>query len=372
MICLGSLSLVAAAAAPATAEHEDGPLVAPVAIAENNPTCGALSDSLDGADDWVELKYENGQLKDTATNQNSDLVDVTIENNVVSFVSDIPLDAVLVKAGSLESTNGVGHNLYWYDSPTGPGEVDHDNGLVTATGLGVSHISFCHDTDPTPEPWNLSITKDVGGTDAPETWSFNFDVECGEGGDAITETITLTNDTDTGGVDDIPEGVDCTVTETAATAAGFVVSHSSDGEVYAAGSTASAEAQSPEVFFLNTRDAIITTTTLPPTTTTLPPTTTTLPPTTTTLPPEVEPTQFGPFPNSPDPIFQEVDEPEILPDTLVKTPPTVLGEVFTKAPAAAVLARTGTSSSALAAFAAILILLGIVMLVPFRRRELQA
>ena len=115
--------------------------VTPTPINSGNPTCGDFNAG------WTELKVENpgngtftdGTLTVTISNfQNSS----SGTPGSFDWSSNVGVDAVLVKAGSDK------HNLYVYN-PESTG--DTDLGPQAGAGNGISHISFCYDTNaPVP------------------------------------------------------------------------------------------------------------------------------------------------------------------------------------------------------------------------------
>jgi len=132
-------------AGPALAEH-DGPWVAPDEWeGAANKTCGEF-----GTFDFefkVNVENPNGTFdEDSAGVSVTSPTDfeVTIEttDNVLSWESNFPVDAVFVKGGP------IGGNLYDYSELAF--DVLHDNGLTTAGGgqYGVSHVSFCFNGPP--------------------------------------------------------------------------------------------------------------------------------------------------------------------------------------------------------------------------------
>ena len=319
-------------------------------------------------------------------------------------------------------------------SAVDPGEAaDFGNDNPIAVTMDADHdVVFNNAYNSTAEDWDLTISKAVRGNAAPSEWSFDFVVDCGdyavgevveegegadEGGNAV---VTLTNLATSGGIDDIPDSETCTVTEDADDAAGYVVSPAS-GVVNVSSSSTSAA-------FTNTKSVVVAddfdyecsaATGVTRTGATLHGD---------TDDPSVSAATFTVFDgdgevtqatdndgsngwsaratglradteytynvnwgsstqtsgecsfvtDEPLPVVEPPGPPPTTPPVVApgqqNRPPQVLGEVFTNNPPAvapAVLARTGSSTSPLVAVAAALILLGILMLVPFRRHELQ-
>jgi hypothetical protein len=122
-------------ALPASAQTNDGELVA------DNPGCADIAP--EGAT-WIELKVDppTDEFTDDTLTVNIDISD-TDDGQVFDWESNIGVDAVIAKGGP-------DANVYFYDP-----ESTGDSGLhapVNASGMfaGLSHISFCYDTETTP------------------------------------------------------------------------------------------------------------------------------------------------------------------------------------------------------------------------------
>lgn len=155
------LSLVVAA--PVFAGH-DGPLV--------TPTSPPGNENLD-CDDLVTLgiiaDYDFEDKSGSSPSGNVDLVhsSINVTDDEVSFTADAGwlVIAVNVKGGN------EGSNIYDYEPLGG---VNHDNGLITPTNQGVSHVTLCLITapptptpSPTPTPTPTPEGSVGGGTGTP-------------------------------------------------------------------------------------------------------------------------------------------------------------------------------------------------------------
>jgi hypothetical protein len=138
---IGGISVLSIAMLLGMAGAASAASVTPTPINSGNPTCGDFNPG------WTELKVDspgNGTFTDGT-------LTVTISNfqnpssgtpGSFDWSSNIGVDAVLVKAGSDK------HNLYVYN-PESTG--DADLGPQAGAGNGISHMSFCYDTNaPTP------------------------------------------------------------------------------------------------------------------------------------------------------------------------------------------------------------------------------
>jgi hypothetical protein len=123
-------------ALPASAQTNDGELVA------DNPGCADIAPE---GTTWIELKVDppaDDEFTDDTLTVNIDISD-TDDGQVFDWESNIGVDAVIAKGGP-------DANVYFYDP-----ESTGDSGLhapVNASGMfaGLSHISFCYDTETTP------------------------------------------------------------------------------------------------------------------------------------------------------------------------------------------------------------------------------
>lgn len=138
-------------------------LVSPVKAAsvepiykEGNPTCGVLGYG-------IEFKIGNNPVSGTYDVENfqGKTVTIVIENDYLTWSSNLGMDAVFVKGGN----NG---NLYVYDPPT---ESFGGSGLhapINPSGkpAGISHISFCYD-------YELEVDKTVN-ISLKRTWDWTI------------------------------------------------------------------------------------------------------------------------------------------------------------------------------------------------------
>ena len=134
-------------ASPAFAGH-DGPLVTPTPTGQStNPDCS----DVDG--DFVEEKF------DPPNSGTQGHVSWVKNNDVASFqTSGGWLVAIAIIKGGNE-----GANVYDYRGLAGGG-VDHDNGLVTPTDQGISHVEFCLVQGPPPPSVPASVPASVPGS----------------------------------------------------------------------------------------------------------------------------------------------------------------------------------------------------------------
>jgi hypothetical protein len=138
-------------ALPASAEHVEPQLV------EDNPGCD------DVAPGTIELKVEDpssGTSSDGTLTVNIDVFD-TPDGQEFDWTSNIGVDAVIVKGGP-------DSNVYFYDP-----EATADTGLHAPEGpsgmwAGLSHISFCYDTEA-PPPTTPSSTSTTSTTTTSTT-----------------------------------------------------------------------------------------------------------------------------------------------------------------------------------------------------------
>ena len=149
-------------ASPAFAGHT-GPLVTPDKTTYNfpgdNPNCADLVEDelIDGFDD--EDKYATGA---TADGEHSSIVNTS---EAISFEAD---EGWLVVAAIIKGGN-EGASVYVY-----PDGVDHDNGLTTPTGQGVSHVTLClieapEESEAPSVPASVPASEggQLGGTGTP-------------------------------------------------------------------------------------------------------------------------------------------------------------------------------------------------------------
>jgi hypothetical protein len=116
------------------------PDVTPTFIA-GNPSCQDVDAS------WTELKIDEPGSGTQSASDGTLSVTITVHPDATfDWTSNIGVDAVLVKGGP-------NANLYRYDPPA---EVTSDDGLHapdnpnSGTYYGLSHISFCYDTEAQP------------------------------------------------------------------------------------------------------------------------------------------------------------------------------------------------------------------------------
>jgi hypothetical protein len=139
--------LVATAALGPAARSAAAASVDPTPINSGNPACSAFAPA---GENWTQFKLEAGQLADGTYTDGT--LTVTISNyhdsssgtpGAFDWDADQGIDAVFVKAGTSK------HNLYVYDP-----EATSDEGLAPQAGIGngISHISFCYDSDGTNPP----------------------------------------------------------------------------------------------------------------------------------------------------------------------------------------------------------------------------
>jgi hypothetical protein len=186
---LAAFGLVAALALPAAASH-----VVPTPVNEGNPTCSSFDSS------WTEFKIEGNDLANgTYSDGTLEITLSNFANNQFDWESNLGVDAVFVKAGSDK------HNLYEYDP-----EATSDDGLTAQDGQGngISHISFCYDTDdatPTPTPTEEeTATPTPTPTPAEETASPTPTPSESEEGEEETPAPTATPREDEAGGNPTP------------------------------------------------------------------------------------------------------------------------------------------------------------------------
>ena len=158
----------------AGATHVDPVLV------DGNPTCGALEGE---GQEWIELKVEpvqDGTYSDGTLEVTVDVYD-TEDGQEFDWTANIGIDAVFAKGGS----NG---NLYAYDPPS---EETSDSGLhapenPSGDWAGLSHISFCYDTEP-----DLSIEKASSSAQVDELNTITFTITVENTGDATANDVEV-------------------------------------------------------------------------------------------------------------------------------------------------------------------------------------
>jgi hypothetical protein len=149
---------------PTLANHEppDGPEVEPTAedFPGGEPICpeGTVGGRINDPDADDELTV---QLSD----ETSATFRVISSGNALTFEVENGLAAaVFVKGGT------DGQNVYDYSGMAGGG-IAHDDGLITPTGQGISHVDFClvalAAETPTPTPSPTPRESELGGTPTP-------------------------------------------------------------------------------------------------------------------------------------------------------------------------------------------------------------
>ncbi|MCU0483761.1 MAG: hypothetical protein MUC54_05755, partial [Chloroflexi bacterium] len=130
--------------------------VAPIPISSGNPTCIDFAPTYGGGQSWVEYKVEPPANGTYSVGGGQTITISNFSNSSAGapgsfdWSSNFGIDAVFVKAGSDK------HNLYVYAPTAASLESFGDTGLgpQAGTGNGISHISFCWDTNnpPTEQP----------------------------------------------------------------------------------------------------------------------------------------------------------------------------------------------------------------------------
>ena len=110
-----------------------------------NPTCADLGAAYGGGQTWLQLEKIDGM---PANGTYGEITIYDVSGQTFSWSSTVPVDAVLVKAGS------DNHAVYVYAPTAGSAESMGDTALTHGPSQqGTSHVSFCYDTsNPTPTP----------------------------------------------------------------------------------------------------------------------------------------------------------------------------------------------------------------------------
>jgi hypothetical protein len=158
---VAALGLLMALTIPALAHHEpaDGPEVAPTAedFPGGDPICPAGT---------VGDRINSPAAGDEATVQLPDMTSATftvisVTDDELTFEVEGGLAAVVFVKGGTD-----GQNVYDYSSMPGGG-VAHDDGLITPTGQGISHIDFCLIAAPVETPTPTPTATPGGGGSTP-------------------------------------------------------------------------------------------------------------------------------------------------------------------------------------------------------------
>ena len=167
VLSLTTVALVAPGAAAPVSAASVAPIFLPADIdgdgkADANPTCEDLDGIYGGGQTWVELEKIDG----SPTNGTYGEITITgASGQTFSWSSTVPVDAVLVKAGS------DNHALYVYAPTAASAESSGDTNLTHGPSpQGTSHVSFCYDTSnppPTLPPTEAPTTAPP--TEAPTT-----------------------------------------------------------------------------------------------------------------------------------------------------------------------------------------------------------
>jgi len=136
-MALGVMALVATVGTAKAASVTPTPI-------PGNPTCKTLL----GNEAAFEIKV------DPPTSGTYGPITVTFspDGKLVDFTSTVPVLAVFVKGGVLQSGT-PGGNLYDYR----PGGSTGDTGLTTPNNQQISHVSFCWNEEPPPPAEALSV-----------------------------------------------------------------------------------------------------------------------------------------------------------------------------------------------------------------------
>ena len=141
-IALGMLFAVVAVALAVSYAPQDAQAahVTPVFIA-GNPTCG---DARSGLLEAIKVEpVQSGTFNFTAQGMEHSVTLSNVEEQTFDWTSTLGIDVVLSKGGPAA-------NAYMYDPPS---ESFGDTDLVTPNKRGLSHVTFCYDSDPdTPPP----------------------------------------------------------------------------------------------------------------------------------------------------------------------------------------------------------------------------
>jgi hypothetical protein len=162
---MAAMGLLLALTLPALAHHDpaDGPEVAPTQedFPGGEPICPAGT---------VGGRINDPATDDEATVQLPDLTSATfkvisITDDELTFEVQGGLAAVVFVKGGTD-----GQNVYDYSGMPGGG-IAHDDGLITPTSQGISHIDFClvaaPESTPTPTPSPTPRESELGGNPTP-------------------------------------------------------------------------------------------------------------------------------------------------------------------------------------------------------------
>ena len=143
---LAAIGLLAALTMPVLANHDpaDGPEVSPTQedFPGGEPICpagtvgGRINDPADGDELTVDLS-------DT---ESATFKVISVADDKLTFEVEGGLAAVVFVKGGTD-----GQNVYDYSGMPGGG-IAHDDGLITPTGQGISHVDFCLIAAPTSTP----------------------------------------------------------------------------------------------------------------------------------------------------------------------------------------------------------------------------
>jgi len=164
---MAAMGLLLALTLPALAHHDpaDGPEVAPTQedFPGGEPVCpagtvgGRINDPVTGDEATVQLPDQTSATFHV----------ISITDEALTFEVENGLAAVVFVKGG---TNG--QNVYDYSGMPGGG-IAHDDGLITPTSQGISHIDFClvaapeSTPTPTPSPTPTPRESELGGTPTP-------------------------------------------------------------------------------------------------------------------------------------------------------------------------------------------------------------
>jgi hypothetical protein len=158
---MAALGLLLALTLPTLAHHDpaDGPEVAPTQqdFPGGQPVCpaGTVGDRIDSPAAGDEATV---QLPDQ-TSATFKVISVT--NDELTFEVQGGLAAVVFVKGGTD-----GQNVYDYSGMPGGG-IAHDDGLITPTAQGISHVDFCLVAAPVSTPTPSPSEGGGGGTPTP-------------------------------------------------------------------------------------------------------------------------------------------------------------------------------------------------------------
>jgi uncharacterized repeat protein (TIGR01451 family) len=156
---------------PAVATH-----VAPVFF-NDNPGCDDLGDP-----DLTSLtKFEGNPV----ISDSKDGVTITVDDPLFDWMSQVGIDAVIVKGGD-------NANVYFYDEETSDTDLHAPINPNNNKPFGLSHIEFCIDEDEA----NLNITKTASPTQVTEGGAFSYTITVQNSGDASATNVVVTDDLD--------------------------------------------------------------------------------------------------------------------------------------------------------------------------------